>query len=34
MIPIYYQGVKAMSFGWVKTGAAGSDPHSGLAVMR
>merc|ERR1719242_1738680 len=34
MIPIYYQGVKAMSFGWIKTGAAGSDPESGLAVMR
>jgi len=34
MIPVYYQGVKAMSFGWIKTGTAGSDPESGLAVMR
>ncbi len=34
LFPLTYEGVKAMSFGFVKTGAAGSDPHTGLAIMR
>ncbi|ETO22470.1 hypothetical protein RFI_14729 [Reticulomyxa filosa] len=34
LLPLRYEGVDCMSFGFVKTGAAGSHPHTGLAAMR
>ena len=34
LIPIRYEGVSSMSFGYVKTNTAGSDSKTGLAIMR